>query len=108
VYHIPTGTQIVSSIFILSSEIEKTLGLSLHNYEWERIHGGRKSLKFSAEFIVSILKGSGFEANIRPRNELQTMKTFTYTPASSLVLQSDFGKGKCGFIKSSHHDNTFM
>jgi len=31
--HIPTGTQTVSSIFILSTEIEKSLGLSLQNYE---------------------------------------------------------------------------
>jgi len=27
-------------------------------------------LKISAEFIVSILKGSGFKANSHPRNEL--------------------------------------
>jgi hypothetical protein len=69
---------------------------------------GEKSLKISAEFLVSILEVRGFEANIRPPNKLQTMKTFTYTPASSLVLQSDFGTGQCGFIKSLHHKNTYM
>jgi len=35
------------------------------------------------------------------------MKTFTYTPASSLVLQLELGTGQCGFIKSSHHENTY-
>jgi hypothetical protein len=43
----------------------------------ESEYKGKKSLKISAEFIVSILKRSGFEANIQPRNEVQTMKTLT-------------------------------
>jgi hypothetical protein len=52
----------------------------------ESEYKGKKLLNISAEFIVSILNGSDFEANIHSRDELQTIKIFTYTPASSLVL----------------------
>lgn len=107
--HIRTGKQWDSFKYFKS--FIRSLGFaekSLCNYERERIKDGRgDSLKISTEFILLILKGSGFEANIRPYNESQITNIFTFTPASSLVLQSEFGTGQCGYIKYSHHENTY-